>query len=113
MEAAWKGFEKKAVRQVLSAPLPRNVLPQLDPITGKMYFLFTRTGALQAEHPGLKALKPRLQEQKVQAHARLRQRLATLGDYAERLRLGGAQQEALLLAALAEARARSLAPTKN
>ncbi|KAK3280108.1 hypothetical protein CYMTET_12038, partial [Cymbomonas tetramitiformis] len=47
----WKAWEKKAKNQVLSRPLPKHWLPQVEPVTNKVYYLNTKAGTLHRNHP--------------------------------------------------------------
>ena len=77
-------------RYTLAGPLPKNWVPQSDPVTGKVFYLNLRSGELHREHPVLKPILPQLRADKAAAEARFERDVAAPArEYATRLREAG------------------------
>ena len=75
LEEAWNAYVRKAKAGVAKQMLPRKWLTQMDVVTGKVYYLNTRTGRMHEQHPSTAELLPKLERQRVLANARLHERL--------------------------------------
>lgn len=64
---AWASHEASTRRRALAGPMPKNWVPQSDPLTGKVFYLNLKNGELHREHPVLKPLLPQLKADKVRA----------------------------------------------
>jgi len=104
-QQAWIAFETRQIRQEMNVPLPRGWIPQADPMSGKLYFLNTRTRELHTQHPGLKALRPKLAAERADKVKELEARLALLDAHAQHLSAGVANHARQLSLALQHARA--------
>lgn len=67
---AWASHEASTRRRAYGGPLPKNWVPQSDPLTGKVFYLNLKNGELHREHPVLKPMLPRLRSDKAAAEAR-------------------------------------------
>ena len=87
---AWASHEASTRRRAVAGPLPKNWVPQSDPVTGKVFYLNLRNGELHREHPVLKPILPQLRADKAAAEARFERDVAAPArEYAARLREAG------------------------
>ena len=78
---SWLKYERRIKRQVLQRPLPRNWIPHNDTVTGKIYFIQTRTNEAYTTHPALRSIAPELQRAKERAAIAKYARQAVLHKY--------------------------------
>lgn len=104
---AWASHEASTRRRAMAGPLPKNWVPQSDPLTGKVFYLNLKNGELHREHPVLRPILPQLRADKAKARERFeRDVLTPARAYAQRLREGAEERERVLLRELAAARQR-------
>ena len=63
-------------RTLITGPLPKNWVPQSDPMTGRVFYLNLKNGELHREHPVLKPILPQLKGDKAAAEARFERDVA-------------------------------------
>jgi len=93
-ERSWARHVKHIEASALKMPLPRNWVPQMDPVTTRPSFLNTRTGEVHSRHPNLHSVWPQLNQQRLAAEQQLQQRLEQLRSYAVGVRAASASQQA-------------------
>ena len=77
----WLKHERKVKRKALHKPLPRNWVPHNDAVTGKIYFINTRTSEAFTTHPNLRAIAPELAMQRERASIAKYTRISVLLKY--------------------------------
>ena len=78
---SWLKHERKVKRKALHKPLPRNWVPHNDAVTGKIYFINTRTSEAFTTHPNLRAIAPELAMQRERASIAKYTRISVLLKY--------------------------------
>ena len=78
---SWLKYERKIKRKALHKPLPRNWVPHNDAVTGKIYFINTRTSEAYTTHPNLRAIAPELAMHKERASIAKYARISVLHKY--------------------------------
>ncbi|QDZ23857.1 hypothetical protein A3770_11p63750 [Chloropicon primus] len=80
---SWLKYERKVKRKALHKPLPRNWVPHNDAVTGKIYFINTRTNEAYTTHPNLREIAPDLAAQRERASIAKYTRISVLLKYIE------------------------------
>ncbi len=86
-QRSWKNYELRLEKEVTQSKLPAEWTPQHDLVSGKSYYLNTRTGKTQKEHPNKKLFFQLISQQKVRAmdiYNGNTQRLLQFRDFLER-----------------------------
>ena len=84
---SWLKYERKVKRKALHKPLPRNWVPHNDAVTGKIYFINTRTSEAYTTHPNLREIAPTLAAQRERASIAKYARINTLAKYIDAIQL--------------------------
>ena len=80
---SWLKYERKVKRKALHKPLPRNWVPHNDAVTGKIYFINTRTNEAYTTHPNLREIASDLAAQRERASIAKYTRISVLLKYIE------------------------------
>lgn len=94
--------------QAMARGLPRNWVPQVDPVTNAVYFLNTRTGSLHRNHPNVREVLEYAARIRPGMEAKLAAKQQHLEVYANRLRIGCEGRQRAIIDDLKEARRRAV-----
>eukprot|EP00741_Cyanophora_paradoxa_P002557 tig00000605_g2481.t1 len=84
-EAHFRYWDKKMTKWCLGRPFPSTWVPQLEPVSGRTYYLNLETGASQPDHPNLKYAVQNRTRERAKAERVLAQRIGRLAEYRDRL----------------------------
>ena len=100
---SWLKYERKIKRKALHKPLPRNWVPHNDAVTGKIYFINTRTSEAYTTHPNLRAIAPELAMHKERASIAKYARISVLYKYIDAIEGRSSKLQSQVLVQMAAA----------